>query len=181
MIFVTGNKYKFDEVMKILPDLEMVDLDVPELQLDSVEEIAVESIKHAFAELGKPCFVEDTGFYVHALGGFPGSYGKHALNSIGIEGMLKLMQGVEDRGAHFITCIAYADENGVKAFAGRDEGNISLDARGEQGFAFDRIFVSEGCDKTNGEQAMDEKNKHSSRARAMTAFQEYLYKQSGAK
>jgi len=177
MIFVTGNKHKFEEACKIIPDLEMVSLDVPELQLDKVEDIAAESIKPAFAELGKPCFVEDTGLFVHALGNFPGPYARHALESIGCEGLIKLMQGVEDRGAHYITCIAYADDQGVKTFVGRDDGNIALESLGDQGFGFDKIFISQGYDKTSGEQDMDEKNKHSPRAKAMQKFKQYLYKE----
>jgi XTP/dITP diphosphohydrolase len=121
--------------------------------------------------------VDDTGFFIDALNGFPGPYAAYVLNSIGNTGILRLMAGQEDRTARFVTAIAFADEKGVRVFKGTIEGRIAQAPRGEGGFGYDPIF--ETGEKTLAEISLEEKSRISHRARALAAFhdwfvQEYL-------
>ena len=177
MYFVTGNKGKFIAAQKLIPGLEQADLDPPEIQSDSNEEIAVYSVRHAFRQLKMPCFVDDAGFYLKALNGFPGTYSRYVLDTIGNTGVLKLMEGVEDRSAWFEACIAYHDGKEVRVFKGRVDGTMATEARGGQygNFGFDPVFVPEGREKTFAED-MEHKDRVSHRRKALDAFLTFLAK-----
>lgn len=47
--------------------------------------------------------------FIHELNGFPRAYVNHALDTIGIEGILKLMKGVANRYCEFRSCLAFYD------------------------------------------------------------------------
>lgn len=92
-----------------------------------IEEISREKARVAFEKLQKPLIVHDAGFYIDALKGFPGPYIKHVGDTIGAEGLVKLMEGVADRRAHFKSTISYVDEKGqIQTFVGDiEQGSIA--------------------------------------------------------
>jgi XTP/dITP diphosphohydrolase len=137
-----------------------------------VGEIARGKAGYAYEQLKTPLIVDDTGFFIDALNGFPGPYAAYILNTIGNSGILKLMEGQKDRNARFITAIAFADKNGVRVFKGTIEGRIAHAARGERGFGYDPIF--ETGDKTLAEIPLEEKSRISHRARALAAFLDWF-------
>ncbi|MFC2175290.1 RdgB/HAM1 family non-canonical purine NTP pyrophosphatase [archaeon] len=175
MFFVTGNPGKFVEAAKLIPGLKQSNAHPPEIQADSLEEVAVFSIKHAFKELGEPCFVEDAGLFIEALNGFPGVYSKPVWERIGLTGVLKLLEGAEGRSAVFRAVIAYHNGGEIQTFKGECKGTISETIRGEQGFGFDPIFVPEGREKTFAED-FAYKQEVSHRAMALKGFLANLYK-----
>jgi XTP/dITP diphosphohydrolase len=81
---------------------------VPGVPPRRVAEIARGKAEFAYRALSRPLIVDDTGFFIDALGGFPGPCAAYVQDTIGNEGILKLMEGVEDRSAHFETVIAFA-------------------------------------------------------------------------
>jgi XTP/dITP diphosphohydrolase len=115
--------------------------------------------------------VDDTAFSVKALRGFPGPYAAYVLDAIGYQGILRLLEGVEERSASFETAIAYADRAGIRIFRGLIDGVITRAPRGREGFGYDPIFEVDG--KTMAEMPIDEKNRISHRARALSAFGEW--------
>ena len=168
---VTGNPNKAKEVAAYFGDLvrvEHVKLDLPEYRGDDVGEIARGKAKAAFEAVGGSLIVDDTGFYIRALKGFPGAYAAFVLDTIGMDGVLKLMEGQTDRGAYFETAVAYADDEGIFVFKGRIEGEITFSPCGEEGFGYDPIF-SIG-DKTLAEITLAEKSAVSHRGRALEEF-----------
>ena len=173
MYFVTGNPGKFQEAAALMPWLEQATLEVPEIQSNSLEEVARFSVEYAHKELGEPCFVEDAGIFVDALNGFPGVYSRYAYDTIGPAGILRLMDGVEHRSAHFGACIAYHDGTQVHVFKGRCGGTIAQSLRGTSGFGFDPIFVPAGREKTFAED-LGGKQELSHRIKALEAFLEFL-------
>ena len=173
MLFVTGNPGKFKEAAELIPGLEQADINPPEIQSYSAEEVAMFSVEHAFRELGEPCFVEDAGTFIDALGGFPGVYSKQVWEKIGLAGVLKLMDGVENRAAKFQAVIAYHDGKEVHVFKGECSGTITTEIRGGKGFGYDPIFVPGGHDKTFAED-FAYKQKVSHRTMALKAFLEFL-------
>jgi XTP/dITP diphosphohydrolase len=177
---VTGNAGKAAEVAAFFGGLVEVDhvaLEIPELRSNDIAEIARGKARYAFDQLKIPLLVDDTGFFIDALGGFPGPYAAYVLNSIGNTGILKLMEGISDRHAMFTTGIAYADEKGIKAFTGTLEGTIALCPRGNNGFGYDPIF--ETGKKTLAEISVEEKSRISHRARALSAFHDWFVTQRG--
>ncbi len=175
---VTSNPNKAREVaafFKGVLEVEHVDLECPEFRHTDVGEIARGKARFAFDQLGRPLIVDDTAFAVKALRGFPGPYAAYVLDTIGYQGILRLLEGVGERSASFETAIAYADVNGIRIFRGMVEGVITRSPRGHEGFGYDPIFEVEG--KTMAEMPIEEKNRISHRARALSAFGEWWRKE----
>ena len=173
---VTGNPHKAREVAAFfqgMREVEHVPLDCPELKHDDVGEIARGKAAWAFGQLLRPLIVDDTGFSIHALGGFPGPYAAYVLTTLGNGGILKLLEGVPDRAAFFETAIAHADGEGtIRVFRGRIDGTITTSPRGTGGFGYDPIFEVDGL--TLAELTLEEKSRISHRARALQALRTWL-------
>lgn len=181
LLFATGNKHKFQEVEKIFLSygfrVEQWSVKRFEIQSESLEEIARTSLAWLMwiEKPTYPFFVEDAGLFIEALNGFPGPYSSYVFSKIGNEGVLKVMEGVENRRAEFVSTIAFTDGKQVAVFEGRTSGFISYSARGSGGFGFDPIFVPEGGDgRTFAELNLDEKNLFSHRAKAARKLAEWL-------
>lgn len=184
--FVTGNKFKFQEVLKIFKsrrikyDLKQKDIKTTEIQAQSLKDVALfklNSVKHSMDD---SFFIEDAGFFVDSpLEGFPGIYSSYVLKTIGNEGILKLIDDFDYSIAHFSAIIAFyfkpIDE--IVFFEGRIEGKVSNTIRGKEGFGFDPIFIPNiRPDKTFAELSIVEKNSISHRGQAFTKLLEYLEK-----
>ena len=172
---MTGNTNKAAEVAAFftgIADIIHVSLDLPEYRSDDVGEIARGKAQYAYSQLKIPLIVDDTGLFIDALKGFPGPYAAFVLQSIGNTGILKLMEGIPDREARFTTAIAFADEGGIHVFKGTIEGRITSVPQGTDGFGYDPIFDVGG--KTLADMSLEEKNRISHRARALTAFHDWF-------
>lgn len=175
---VTSNANKAAEVAAFfggMIEVAHIALDVPEHRSEEVGEIASGKAKYAYDRLKTPLIVDDTGFFIDALNGFPGPYAAYVLNSIGNTGILKLMDGVPERRARFTTGIAYADDRGIEIFTGTIEGRITTSPRGDRGFGYDPIF--EVGTTTLAEIPLQEKSKISHRAKALTAFHDWFVRE----
>ncbi|MDQ1280972.1 MAG: XTP/dITP diphosphohydrolase [Thermoproteota archaeon] len=183
LFFATGNSNKVEEVREILSDyyirIESADVKGIEIQADTVEEIARASAKTAALKEGKPIFVEDTGFFIEALKGFPGPYASYVDRTIGRKGVLRLLDRVGNRKAEFKSAIAFCMPNKeTVCFTGSVSGRISFEERGTFGFGFDPIFEPDGGGKkTFAEMTIKEKNYFSHRARAVGKFVDWYLKQ----
>jgi len=150
--FATSNKGKFKEAREKFRTaglkLRRKHVDLHEIQSDRLKEISLISARELAKTFKKPFFVEDAGLFVKNLKGFPGPYSKYAYFTIGPGGILKLMQGVKDRSAHFESVISFIDGKREKLFKGISRGKIANSVQGTKGFGFDPIFVPEGERKT---------------------------------
>jgi XTP/dITP diphosphohydrolase len=185
VLFVTGNKHKVIEAEAVLREfgIRVKPISIArkiEIQHDSLEEIARFAAVEAYKQVGAPVLVEDSGLFIEKLNGFPGPYSSYVYKTIGVRGVLKLMEDYKDwesRKAKFVCVVAYAlSETDVKIFRGETEGYISFDARGSSGFGFDPIFIPQGATKTFAEMSIDEKSLYSHRGKAFRAFGEWLVK-----
>lgn len=67
----------------------------------------------AYRLVNKPCISLDCGFWIDELDGFSRAFVNFALDTIGIYGMLKLMENKENRSCRFTECLSYYDGNNV--------------------------------------------------------------------
>ena len=167
---VTSNPHKVEEVCSFFGsgiEVEHVPLECPEYRHDDVGEIAREKARWAYCRINRSLIVDDTAFSINALEGFPGPYAAYVLRTIGLEGILRLMEEKEDTSCFFETAIACAWSGGIQIFRGRVEGRI-VAPRGDAGFGYDPIVEVEG--KTLAERSLEEKTAISHRGRALRAF-----------
>ena len=175
IIFVSTNRGKAREARFILEkfglSVEVAQIDKVEIQANTSEKIACESARELLPRMSREFIVEDAGLYVASLSGFPGPYSHYVLETIGCDGVLRLLGPTAPREAYFESAIAYSDIDGhVKTFLGRVNGTISLEIRGSEGFGFDPIFIPSGGTKTFAEVGLSEKSEISHRRRSLEAF-----------
>jgi XTP/dITP diphosphohydrolase len=170
--FASTNQNKYREVQSILSShgivVDFAQVNLVEVQSDSLEEIAREKAKSAFAHVGRPVIVEDGGLFVDALKGFPGQYSSFVYKTIGNEGILKLLAGSAGRSASFRSLIAFYDGRSLSISEGRVDGSIS-DKMTEGGWGYDPIFIPGGTGLTFA-QFKDKKNEYSHRRKALEKF-----------
>lgn len=174
LIFVTGNENKLKEFKNKLVDYNIVNkkLEFLEIQGKS-EEIIKAKVKEAYSKLEKPCFVEDVSFGFEAWNWLPGPYIKEFVKIIGTEKLPRLLEG-HSKKAKAICWIGYAQsKDDIIVLKGEIYGKI-VEARFDNGFDFDRIFVPEGYDKTFSEMTIENKNKISHRGKAIDEFKKFL-------
>ncbi len=179
LYLLTSNKGKVEEIARVAVkygvELETVDAPKLEVQSDSLREIALYSaINYYVSSGGMPVLTEDAGLFIRALNGFPGPYSSYVYRTLGVKGVLKLMDGVEDREAYFESAVAIVYDGLIVAETARVNGLISKEARGEGGFGFDPIFIPHGFTRTFAEMSIDEKNSISHRAKAVAKALESL-------
>jgi XTP/dITP diphosphohydrolase len=122
-----------------------------------------------------PILIEDAGLYIDKYYGFPGPYSSYALRTIDNEGILKLMEGETERGARYLSAVAFRDGDTSVSFTGEVVGRIAMEMRGTNGFGYDPIFMpEEGDGRTFGEMSASEKARISHRARAFRKLGEWL-------
>jgi len=121
---VTGSKEKIFDMSTYIPEIEHIDLDLIEIQADSVEGVALAKAQDAYEQLKKPIVVHDSCMNFPALNGFPGVSTKAILPQIGTDGILKLLEGKDDRTCSFDACLVYQDEKGIKIFHDYCKGKL---------------------------------------------------------
>ena len=153
--YVTGNWSKILSAKQILEPLGIevsnVKMETTEIQADTVEEVAMHSAKEASEKLKCTVLKNDTGLYVEALGGFPGPYTHYVDEKLGQDGILKLLENVENRNACFIEAFAYCEYGKDPiVFKSITKGTIAKEKSGKYGWSWDFIFIPDGYDKTMG-------------------------------
>jgi XTP/dITP diphosphohydrolase len=177
--FASTNQNKYLEVQLILStqniSIDFAQTCLVEVQSDSLEEIARQKAKTAFAKLGRPVIVEDDGLFIDSLGGFPGQYSSFVFKTIGNDGILKLLAGSAKRSAYFHSLIAFYNGKTLSISEGRVDGRISDRITEGGGWGYDPIFVPVGTDLTFA-QLKTSKNEYSHRKRALEKFAQWYLK-----
>ena len=178
--FITSNIHKYEEARRVFEEagIELIHLrySLPELQAPNLKESIIWKAYEGFKILKDFMFIiEDAGLFIRTLNGFPGVYSSYVYKTIGIEGILKLMENKDDREAYFEACGVLSLGNNIfKIFCERTYGVISDIRRGEKGFGFDPIFIPKNSNKTFAEMDIDEKNNLSHRGKLFKKIAEYL-------
>ena len=151
--YVTGNWAKINSAKMILEPkgikVNHIKMDTTEIQEDDTSKIASFSAKEASDKLKCSVLKNDTGFFVEALGGFPGPYTHYVDDKLGEDGILKLLDGVDNRRAYFKEAYAYCEYGKEPVvFESYTYGTITKEKSGEYGWSWDYIFIPDGYSKT---------------------------------
>lgn len=177
IIFVTNTEGKVREAQDILGDgfqIEFKKLDLDEIQTVDGKEVIKKKAEEAYKLLDCAILVEDTSLYFDVWKGLPGALVRWFLDTVGCEGLCKMIRGETNRTAYSESAIAYYDGKNLKIVSGKIEGSVPDEPRGDKGFGWDPVFMPTGSDKTFGELEMSEKNRISSRKIALEKLREYL-------
>ena len=121
---------------------------------------------------------EDSGLSVKALNGAPGiysaRYSPEGTDTSSLMLLLKNLQNVSDRQAHYTCSICYISADKEACFEAHLYGCISLTASGSQGFGYDSCFIPKGARKTLGELDAKTKQSLSHRSLALKSLSKYL-------
>ncbi|MCH2358320.1 MAG: non-canonical purine NTP pyrophosphatase [Candidatus Poseidoniales archaeon] len=184
LLFQTGNPGKLAEARHYFEPLGftveqfLINGEPPEIiepQSDDLVTVARSKISQGVALLAgagradSALLVEDAGLFIDVLGGFPGVYSSSVLEKLGLDGILTLLQGREQRTALFGCCAAMWDGERLLIGEGNCTGEIAQEARGEHGFGYDPLFIPDvsGADgRTFAQMSLEEKERSSHRSRA---------------
>ncbi len=178
LYFTSSNENKFVEAKSILSEfgvsLKFFKCSLEEIQANTLDEIAQHKASQAYLLCSKPVIVEDAGLFIKSLNGFPGPYSSFVFDTIGNEGVLKLVS--QQRDATFKSVVAYCEKrDDVMLFDADVRGRISKKIQGKR-WGYDPIFIPEDQAKTYSQ--LKNKNKVSHRYLALKKFANwYLHKQ----
>ena len=181
IFFVTGNQHKYDEAKKIFEEegirLIKSDAKLIEHKLETEKEISIAKSHHAMKMIGKPLIVEDTGLYLDAYDNFPGTNAGAVIKGVGVDGILRLLEGKE-RGAQFRTVFTFHKPgNAPMTFEGICKGNMAEKPSEMIDFPYDTIFTPDGMGMTFSEMTKEDKQRYSHRAKALRQLIEWLKQQ----
>lgn len=131
--------------------------------------------------LGLPALGDDSGLEVEALGGEPGVYSARyagegaddaANNRLLLEKLAKLArEGKDNRRARFVCVLAFSvPGEKTRFYRGETCGIIAASPRGEGGFGYDPLFISDDLGLSFAEAGAEQKHRVSHRGRALAQF-----------
>ena len=187
VVLASKNKHKLVEISQITEKFGFelvlqselgVDIDVEE-NGSTFEENSFIKAEAVMKATGLPALADDSGIAVDALNGEPGIYSARygfdeSLDDWGrLQLLLKNTEHVPDgqRQAQFVCVITMVTPEGQTIQArGEIHGELTREARGENGFGYDPIFYYPPLGKTTAELSSEEKNRVSHQANALNVF-----------
>ncbi|MGA7912664.1 MAG: RdgB/HAM1 family non-canonical purine NTP pyrophosphatase [Candidatus Dormiibacterota bacterium] len=179
LVIASGNAGKVHEYRDLLSNsgVELIAFDG---EVDEAGETYSENARlkaeEAAARSGLPSLGDDSGIELDALGGFPGVRSAR-LAPTQPERTAELLRRLEGHprpwAARFVCVIGLATPGGeTRLFEGECSGELLPEARGQNGFGYDPVFLVPGTGKTFGEMPAEEKRRYSHRAAAVRALLE---------
>jgi XTP/dITP diphosphohydrolase len=163
--FLTSNQGKLAEAAHHFANigiavqaLEVPDGTIVEPQASDLETVAEAKLRQALEHLpheGAMVMVEDAGLFVEALDGFPGVYSSYVHETVGNQGMVRLLGHLQSddpvmakrlRSASFHAVAALWDGERVLFGKGECKGSIAAEIQGDGGFGYDPIFIPADLD-----------------------------------
>lgn len=189
IIFVTTNKGKQISAQKRFDKnkikIKCYDFEIEEPMVNDIKYIAKIKVLEAYKKVKKPCIALDAGFYINNYPnnpGFPGAFPKRELlEKIGIDGLLKNMQNVEDRTCYFKECLAYYDGINIKYFYGISNGKITdkksnIDNEKKWSDLWS-VFIPNNCYKTLSDMTdYERENREDGHTNALDKFEKWINK-----
>lgn len=156
-----------------------VPLHIKEVQADTALEVAREKAHEAFRQLQQPLIVDDSELRIIALNGFPGPYQKYMTDTLGPEGIVRLMKGYKDRRAYFISNLIYVDADGTLHEFSDDPFNVTIVEEYDATVpdyawgALGKICVMEGSDKVQSAMSIRERAAADKTRTAVDAYEKF--------
>lgn len=186
LLFASRNSSKVSELLRLTSSYLEIDTladlnytkEIPETG-ETLEENALQKAQTIYNEFSIPCFSDDSGLFIHALGGEPGVHSAHYSgsrdHSLNNQLVLDKLKGVSQREAYFKTvfCLVFNSEEHI-FFEGTVKGQIASEPQGSGGFGYDPIFIPEGHTGTFGTLDAAVKAQLSHRARATQQLIKFL-------
>lgn len=175
---VTGNPKKVEVAQHALSafniEVDQIEMDTPEIQSASTEEVAKYSVKYAAEKTQRPVIKGDFGMVIESLNGFPGPFVKFINKWIPVSQFIKLYSNALNDKAYFVDSLGFCrpGEEAV-CFTTNTYGKVIPSPKGDNGNMVDSIFIPEGYSKTIAELDKDETLKLWSNDR-YTRLAEYL-------
>ncbi len=186
MVFATNNEGKLRELKEIFGDKNIISLKEIGVNIDVVEDQnsfygnARKKAIEVFNLVKVPVIADDSGLCINALNDFPGVMthrflGTNKTDKEINDALIKACSNLKDRSAKVVCCLVYYDGVNEVVETGEINGNITLEARGINGFGFDPIFeLKDG--RTLAELDSDTKNICSARYLAAKKLKKSLNK-----
>jgi len=171
--FITSSGKKYEEVRAIIPNIQQMNLELPEIQSIDARAIIEAKLLEARKYTDKTIIVEDTSLHFDCINGLPGPLIKWFLETLKEQGLAEMAMKLGNTNAVARTIIGYSNGIETRYFEGSVTGQIVY-PRATQGFGWDLIFIPEGCDKTCAEMTREEKNAISWRGKAARELKTYL-------
>lgn len=150
---VTGNKDKFLQAKAAFSgfkfDLVQTDIDVPEIQSNSIQDIAGFSAEWVSNKLQAPVAITDVAYEISVLKGFPGPFIKYINTWLTEEDILRLLSGLDNREVVVKECLAYSDPgHPPKYIVGEAHGTIAKSYSRKGSTPINSLFIPQGYNKT---------------------------------
>lgn len=190
LVIASNNPGKLREFQFLLQPLGIEILAQAQLGIEEAEEPHITFVENALAKArhasrlsGLPALADDSGICVEALGGAPGvlsaryAGGDPKSDQRNNEKLLREMQGITDRRAHYycvLVLVHHAGDPQPVIAEGEWHGEIAHQERGDGGFGYDPLFWLPDLGKTSAELSRDDKHAISHRGKALRALLERL-------
>lgn len=190
IILSTRNPSKAKQIRAIFESLPLKVLTLDEAGIagqgfedgETLEHNGLKKALYAWEHSGhKWCMSDDTGLFIEALGGFPGVHAADWLGEATTEeimcGILKKMEGIENRAAIFRTVATLVAPDGtVRTFEGEVHGRLLAEpgAQAQKNMPYSPLFVVDGKDVPWAQMSVEEENAVSHRGKAFRLVREYL-------
>ena len=163
IVFVTHNKGKIASAQRQLAgvNVKIFEYELDEPRSDDIKFISKAKVEEAYNLVKKPCISLDCGFWIEELNGFPRAFVNFSLETLGLEGILKLMEGKENRNCKFTECLSYYDGKEVHQFMGEHKGRLAKEILGndtnEKWSDLWYIYIPSGYEKTLAQMTKEER------------------------
>ena len=187
IIIASGNKGKIKEIKKFFGDdiIAYSDLIEPfeiEENGKTFKENAIIKAKAIYEKLPNNIIIaDDSGISVPILGGIPGIYsarfaGNDATDKDNLNKLIDTLKenNIKKTPAFYTAAIAIASPYGIFTTHGFMYGDVIDEARGDNGFGYDPMFIPEGHTKTLGELDNEIKKDISHRTKALNLAKHIL-------
>lgn len=185
LVFVSGNPGKI-RFVRMYAQLRKVpvcfcSLDFSEPDVNDISYISKKKAEYAYKELGYPCFVSDSGFYIDHYPnhpGYPGAFVKRSGISSNLGQLLDNMRDVENRSCKFVDCITYYDGESFQQFFGKSTGVLATEVYGENmnGAKSElwKVFIPKGYCTTLAGMSSEEMLQYKKESRKSSATAQFL-------
>ena len=135
IVFATHNETNYQNAKRYLDAqkisvVQYSSLETNEISID-LQDTVTRKAKAAYQKVQEPCFVIESFFAIEALNGFPGTHTKYVFETIGIDGILRLMEGIENRNCLYRHCLGYYDGCEMHYYFDEEYGTLATKKAGQ--------------------------------------------------